>query len=137
MPCPTQVSALEGEEATQRAMAIISAAPPDDARRMARMVLSAVDAADHGRFAEKFIELNLALGNTGAAIAAAADAAVAEQRRGEYKVLRRVPLTELHVTSINSNLVPCVCNVFKPSESDGFHVPPAPRQFTSCKHGCR
>ena len=54
---------------------------------MARMVLSAVDAADNGRFAEKFIELNLALGNTGAAISAAADAAVSEQRRGEYKVL--------------------------------------------------
>ena len=85
-----QVSASEGEEATQRALAIISAAPPDDARRMARMVLSAVDATDNGRFAEKFIELNLALGNTSAAISAAADAAVAEQRRGEYKVLHDV-----------------------------------------------
>lgn len=81
-----QVSASEGEDATQRALAIIAAAPPDDARRMASMVLSAVDAADRGRYADKFIELNLALGNTGAAITAAAEAAVSEQRRGEYKV---------------------------------------------------
>jgi hypothetical protein len=89
MLCSAQVSASEGEEATQRAMAIISAAPPDDARRMARMVLSAVDVADHGHFAEKFIELNLALGNIGAAISATADAALSGQRRGEYKVLHR------------------------------------------------
>lgn len=68
---------------------------------MARMVLSAADQTDHCRFAEKFIDLNLALGNTGAAISAAADAAVADQCRGEYKVRHRPVLCMVLAQSHN------------------------------------
>lgn len=76
----------ERDSATRQALAIVAAAPPDEARRMAHMVMSSVDQQDHERFAEQFVELNLALGNRDAAVAAIVNAALAEQARGSYKV---------------------------------------------------
>lgn len=76
----------ERDDVTKRALEIIAAAPQDEARRMAQMVMSSVDQREHDRFAEQFVELNLALGNRDAALAAVVNAALAEQRRGSYKV---------------------------------------------------
>lgn len=80
-----QVDGSERDDVTKRALEIVAAAPQEEARRMAHMVMSSVDQHDHDRFAEQFVELNLALGNREAALAAVVNAALAEQRRGSYK----------------------------------------------------
>lgn len=80
-----QVDGADRDEAMRRALEIVAAAPQEEARRMAHMVMSSVDQHDHDRFAEQFVELNLALGNRDAAVAAIVNAALAEQARGSYK----------------------------------------------------
>lgn len=80
-----QVDGSERDDVMRHALEIVAAAPQDEARRMAHMVMSSVDQHDHDRFAEQFVELNLALGNRDAALAAIVNAALAEQRRGSYK----------------------------------------------------
>lgn len=80
-----QVDGSERDDVMRRALEIVAAAPQDEARRMAHIVMSSVDQHDHDRFAEQFVELNLALGNRDAALAAIVNASLAEQRRGSYK----------------------------------------------------
>lgn len=81
-----QESGAERDKATRKALKLITDAPAEEARRMARMVLASMDVADQERHAEQLIDLNLALGNHGEAAVAAVESALADQRAGDYKV---------------------------------------------------
>ena len=99
---PVRVGLQAGSEeergtAMSRALQLVSEAPRDQGRRLARMVLGSLGAADQSRCAEQLVELNLALGNRAEAASAAAMSALSDQKAGNYKV--RLALISFHAQS--------------------------------------
>ena len=98
-----QVKAADAKEAaTSKALQLISDAPRDQARALAKMVLNSLDTNDQSRFAERLVNLNLALGNNSDAASAAVMSALADQRQGEYKV--RSILQQLDLSGVSASL---------------------------------
>jgi hypothetical protein len=72
--------------AIPKALQLISEAPSNQARQLARIILNNLDLKDQSQCAEQLLELNLALGNHIEAATAAAMSALNDQREGNYKV---------------------------------------------------
>jgi hypothetical protein len=79
-------SVEEREAAIPKALQLISEAPSDQARQLARIVLKNLDPKDQNQCAEQLLNLNLALGNHIEAATAAVTSALSDQREGNYKV---------------------------------------------------
>jgi hypothetical protein len=81
-----QVTLSDKPKVLDQAIAMVNKAGPADAKRMARIILSAVNADNGEEYADRIFLLNLALGNTHEAITHVADSAIKDSQCGQYKV---------------------------------------------------